>query len=140
MTSSWTSLEPAIDAFLNDFDARRADPHGRSDELFAPTFLALDPARAVAVTPQQLGAMLPVRRAMFAKAGVGTVRRKDARQLRLDERHVLVAGEWAAERESGTLTLSSTFLLRSEPGGYRVLVYLNHHDLTAVLGAPASAG
>jgi hypothetical protein len=140
MTPSWTSLEPAIDAFLDDFDARGADPQGRSDELFAPTFLVLDPARAVALTPQQLAAMLPARRAMFAKAGVGAVRRQDVRQLRLDERHVLVAGEWAAEREGETLTLSSTFLLRSEPGGYRVLVYLNHRDLSAVLGAPASSG
>lgn len=93
MIPSWTSLEPAIDAFLEDFDARGADPDGRSDALFAPTCLALDPARAVAVTPQQLAAMLPARRAMFAKAGVDTVRRRGARQLRLNERHVLLAGE-----------------------------------------------
>ena len=137
MNPSWTPLEPAISSFLDDFDERGADPHGGSEGLFAPAFLALDPTYAVSLTPEQLAATLPARRAMFESAGVGEVRRQDAHQLRLDDHHVLVAGNWTAEREgSASLRLSSTLLLRSLPDGYRVLVYLNHQDITALLAAP----
>ena len=134
MNPTWTRLEPDISAFLDEFDELAADPQGGSHELFAPTFLAVDPNHALALTPGQLAATLPARRAMFAAAGVREVHRQDARQLRLDDRHVLVAGHWSAERDTGPVTLSSTLLLRAEPSGYRVLLYLNHHDVTALLG------
>ncbi|WP_137121177.1 hypothetical protein [Segeticoccus rhizosphaerae] len=140
MSNRWTGLEPAISAFLDDFDARAGDPDGRPGELFAPTFLALDPRYAVAITAEQFAASLPARRTMFADAGVRDVRRRDARQLRLDDQHVLVAGEWAAERDSGTVELSSTLLVRSGPDGYRVLLYLNHHDISALLATPRAEG
>lgn len=137
MNHSWTTLEPAIGSFLDEFDERGADPHGGSEGLFADTFLALDPRYAVSLTPEQLASTLPARRAMFDRAGVGEVSRRDARQLRLDDQHVLVAGDWTAERDGSTsLQLSSTLLLRAEPGGYRILVYLNHQDITALLAAP----
>jgi hypothetical protein len=137
MNPSWTPLEPAINSFLDEFDERGADPNGGSEGLFAPTFLALDPTYAVSLTPEQLAATLPGRRAMFGSAGVGEVRRREACQLRLDDQHVLVAGDWTAEREGTTsLQLSSTLLLRSEPDGYRILVYLNHQDITALLAGP----
>lgn len=136
MNATWTDLEPAISGFLDDFDERGADPDGRSDELFASTFLAVDPDHAVSLTPEQLAATLAARRAMFDNAGVSQVRRQGARQLRLDDRHVLVSGQWTAERAGGALMLSSTLLVRSEHNRYRVLVYLNHHDIAALLAPP----
>jgi hypothetical protein len=32
--------------------------------------------------------------------------------------------------------LESTFLLRRDPAGIRILVYLNHHDLASLLADP----
>lgn len=131
----WTTLEPDVAAFLDEYDA-----HGRSaDEnaatLFADSFLVLDPVRAATVTPAALAAALPARRRMFDNAGVGEFSRTDARQLRLDDRHVLVTADWSAERAGATpLPLTSTFLLRREGSDYRVVVYLNHTDLAAALG------
>jgi hypothetical protein len=127
---TWTPLDPDVSAFLDAYDT------GDAPALFAGTFLALDPARAVAVTPAQLTAALPARRAMFDRAGVGPLSRTAARQQRLDEHYLLVNADWSAPR-AGTdpLHLTSTLLLRREGGGFQILVYLNHTDLTAALAA-----
>jgi hypothetical protein len=137
VNATWTDLEPDVGAFLDEFDARGAERGGDPEELFATTFLAADPNYAVSLTPEQFAASLPARRAMFENAGVGDVRRREARQLRLDDRHVLVAGQWTADRAGGgQVDLSATLLLRSEANGYRILVYLNHRDVTALLASP----
>jgi hypothetical protein len=125
---TWTPLDPDVSAFLDAYDS------GDAPALFADTFLALDPARAVAVTPAQLTAALPARRAMFDRAGVGAMSRTGARQQRLDERHLLVNADWSAPRTAAEpLHLTSTFLLRREGDRFQILVYLNHTDLTAAL-------
>jgi hypothetical protein len=134
--STWTHPDADVSAFLDEFDERGADPDGGSERLFAATFLAADPRFAVPLTPEQLAGTLPARRALFAGAGVRAVRRQSAQQLRLDARHVLVSGTWSAHRDAGALELSSTLLLRSEPNGYRVLVYLNHHDISTLFAPP----
>jgi hypothetical protein len=52
---------------------------------------------------------------------------------------VLVETGWSAARTDGAsapLTLKSTFIVRRETAGLRIVFYLNHQDLAAVL-APA---
>ncbi|MFI5907898.1 hypothetical protein [Dactylosporangium sp. NPDC051541] len=128
---TWTPLDPEVAAFMDEYDRGAL-------RLFADPFLALDPARAVAVTPAQLGAAMPARRAMFDRAGVGTLRRTGTRQLRLDDRHILVGADWSAPRTSGgTFDTTATFLLRREGQTFQIMVYLNHTDLAATLNAPA---
>jgi hypothetical protein len=135
MTSeSWTAPSSEIEEFLRDYDTRGKAPGGEAAALFAPTFLAVDPARALALTPAALAATLPARRRMFDEAGVGELHRTTARELRLDERHALVSARWRAPRTDGTdIELAATLLVRREPDGWRVLVYLNHADVAALL-------
>jgi hypothetical protein len=136
ITSSWGPLEADIEAFVDEFDRRSAGPGTGTTALFATNFLALEPARAVALTPAMLAAALPARRGMFDAAGVGDIRRADACQLSLDNQHVLVSIDWIAERAYGDpLRLESTFLVRREPDGPRIVVYLNHHDVAEMLSA-----
>jgi hypothetical protein len=71
---------------------------------------------------------------MFAEAGVGPLTRAAAAQLDLDPLHVLLTVEWEALRLGSPLQLTSTFLLRREPDGLRILAYLNHRDIAEVLG------
>jgi len=67
---------------------------------------------------------------------VRDVRRQSAREQRVDDRHTWVRVDWLAEREAHSpLQLSSSFLLRREAEGLRVVVYLNHHDVRAQLVA-----
>jgi len=134
MTTTWSEPDIDLAAFLDDFDRRSAGPDSDVTGLFAPTFLALDPARALSLTPSMLAAGLPARRRMFEDAGVGPVRRVAARELRLDDRHSLVSAEWTADRATGEpLRLASMFLVRREPEGWQVLVYLNHADVAELL-------
>ncbi|HTV23898.1 MAG TPA: hypothetical protein VMG12_34645 [Polyangiaceae bacterium] len=71
---------------------------------------------------------------MFRESGIVAVDRLSAREQALDEVHRLVSVEWSAARSGREpLRLSSTFLLRRGDGGLRVVVYLNHHDVRALL-------
>jgi hypothetical protein len=116
----WTEPEAAVEALLDGLD---------SADDFGETFLSLDPKDVRVLTRAQLAAALPARRAMFE--GSGRPRRVEARQLPLDERHLLVRADWQTERTG--LRLQATYLVRRESAGLRILVYLNHHDVLAEL-------
>lgn len=133
-THSWKPLDPDIRAFLTEFEQRGANPEADSGDLFADQFLTSGPDRALVVSREALVASLPRRRQMFAAAGVGSARCVDAAQLDLDEHHLLVRSDWDADRSGGDpLRLESTFLLRRETDGPRILAYLNHRDIAAAL-------
>jgi hypothetical protein len=134
ITSSWKAPDEAIETFLTAYERRGADPQSDSGGDFADQFLVIDPNRALVLAREVLVASLPTRRKMFESAGVGALHRTAARQLDLDERHLLVAVDWEADRTGGEpVHLQSTFLLRREADGPRILVYLNHGDVAAVL-------
>jgi hypothetical protein len=138
-SNSWMDLDVDLAAFFDNYDRANAtseDGKVAVASLFAATFLAVDPQRAVAIAPDLLAAALPSRRRMFDDAGVGPIRRLAARQLTLDDRHVLVSADWTATRTGREdLRLSSMFLLRREPDGLRILVYLYHSDVAALLAS-----
>lgn len=134
-TAAWGPLEPDVQAWLDEFDHRSAGGDGAAD-LFAGSFPVLDPANSFTLTPAVLAAALTQRRAMFDAAGVGTISRVGAQQLRLDAGHVLIRASWTAPRAGrSAVLLESTFLVRREPVGWRVVVYLNHHDVAAMLAS-----
>ena len=136
ITASWKPLDPDIRDFLTEFQRRGDESEADDGGYFAEQFLTTDPNRAAVVTRAMLIASLPARRKMFEAAGVGTVRCVDASQLDLDEYHVLVTTDWEAERPGNpSLRLESTYLLRREADGPRVVVYLNHRDLTTLLAS-----
>jgi hypothetical protein len=136
ITAEWSHLDPDIETFIDEYDRAGNDEDMQATALFARPFLAIDPARAVSLTPEIFATALPARRAMFDAAGVTTIRRTAAHQLRLDDHHVLVSVDWTAERpDRDPIRLESTLLLRREPEGPRIVVYLNHHDVTELLAA-----
>jgi len=125
--------------FLDRFDASTTDPTIDLSELFVDPFLALDPKGVHALNPTALAKFLPARREMFAKAGVTKVSRRSATESPVDGIHRLATVEWSAERGNGpALPLRSSFLLRREEGRLRIVVYLNHVDIQALL-APKEA-
>ncbi|HVW29209.1 MAG TPA: hypothetical protein VG963_34560 [Polyangiaceae bacterium] len=131
------SHETAV--FLERFDASRSDPTIDFNQLFVDPFLALDPTSVHALNPTVLAKVFSARREMFAKAGVTKITRRSATESRVDDIHRLVAVEWTADRgDAPALTLTSSFLLRREEGRLRVVVYLNHVDVQALLAAKPS--
>ncbi len=105
-------------------------------DLFAETFLSLDPVRSTVATREQLRSALPQRRALFKSAGIRRTRLESLDLHPLDDRHQLARTTWAAEfddPQAEPVTLRATFLLRRDDGSWRVLVYLNHDDIGAEL-------
>jgi hypothetical protein len=140
ITSTWKSLDPEIHAFIAEFERRGAEPESDAGEQFADQFISADPHQTMVLTRDILVASLPRRRQMFAEVGVGSARCVDAVQLDLDDRYLLVRSEWDADRTGGQpLRLESTFLVRREDDGPRIVVYLNHRDIAAVLAREVMA-
>ncbi|MCX4092988.1 hypothetical protein [Nocardia sp. alder85J] len=136
ITTTWKPLDPDLAAFLSDFERRSAIPESDQGEQFAAQFLTADPNTATVVTREALVASLPMRRSMFEAAGLGHAVCVAASQLDLDDRHVLVTADWDTPRRDGeSVRLESTYLVRRDAGGCHILVYLNHRDLAAILGA-----
>ena len=137
ITATWKPLDPDVEAFITEFQRRGDDPDADTGEQFAEQFLNADPTHAGVVTRDMLVAALPARRKIFEKAGVAGLRRVATSQLDLDARHLLVTTDWDADRPGQpSLRLESTFLVRRESHGLCILVYLNHHDIVALLSHP----
>jgi ketosteroid isomerase-like protein len=135
--------DPALDQQVRSFfDAFSA----ASDELdtaalgglFADPFLAADPAGAQPVPRELFLKALPRRAELFGAAGIGRVVLDDVAHEALDDTYVLARTTWRAERAADgrePVRLASTFLLRREGDGLRVVLYLNHQDLAKVLSS-----
>lgn len=136
MTSS--QVRPEVQAFLQQFSGAgsHTDPDAQL-QCWADSFLSLDPNRATPVTRAQMLAALPQRRAMFARIGATASELIDAREMPLDDRHIVVRTSWRWDLAdtpdaADPLVLHSTFLLRRETTGW-IVVYLNHQDVAAAI-------
>jgi hypothetical protein len=113
-----------------------ADPAGLAG-CFAERFLALDPGTAAPVERGALIAALPARRRLFASIGAAGTDLAGLDETPLDEMHTLAETTWRVrfDEPREPLLLRSAFLLRREPAGWRIVVYLNHDDLAATIAA-----
>ena len=138
--------EPVVDPTLDDqvrdfFDrftkASDALDVGALGELFDETFLAADPDGAQPVPRALFLQALPRRAELFAAAGITRVTLADLDHEALDDSYVLARTGWRGERAGGDrpVRLASTFLLRRDGEGLRVVLYLNHQDLRGVLSS-----
>ncbi|WP_019926070.1 hypothetical protein [Nocardia sp. BMG111209] len=136
ITATWKPLDPDLAAFLTAFESSSATPESDQGEQFAEQFVTADPNRAIVVTREALVGSLPMRRRLFESAGLGHAVCVASAQLDLDEHHALVTTDWDTPRAGAEpIRLESTYLIRRDDEGPRILVYLNHRDIVAVLGA-----
>ena len=105
--------------------------------LFADQFMNLGPGQSGVVSREAFLAALPARRAMFETIHATGMALSAAREIELDPDHVWVEARWrlhlenaAADRE---LELASGLLLQCRDSRWQVVVYLNHHDIAAVV-------
>lgn len=135
MDRATTAVRPEIADFFADF---ATGTRALATEGFAETFLSLDPAFAAVVKRGDLAKALPRRKEMFGAAGATGMELAELAEQRLDETHTLVETSWLvrfSDAEAEPLSLTSAYLLRREPTGWRIVVYLNHHDVAAELVA-----
>lgn len=143
-SSSAPDVRPDVLAFLERFAAvgRSADGEAQR-ELWAETFLSLDPLRAVAVPREAMLAALPRRRELFESIGATTSELVEVEETLLDDQHTIVRSLWrwplpTANGLESDLRLKSTFLLRRDESNWKIVVYLNHQDVAAVIAERAS--
>jgi hypothetical protein len=111
---------------------------GVLSECFFDTFLNLDPSAARPVTREALIAALPMREKLFGSIGAEGLELTRLSETPLDAMHTLVRTKWAVrfapDIPARPLSLDATFLLRRSDGGdWRIVVYLNHHDVPATI-------
>ena len=104
--------------------------------MFSSVFLSLDPKSAAAVSPHALLAVLPRRKQLFEAIGSDGLELADITELPLDDLHTLVRTSWRLQLRNQAardpFCLLSTFLLRKDDGAWRIVVYLNHQDMSQV--------
>jgi ketosteroid isomerase-like protein len=139
-----STARPDVREFFERYE--RASRNLDADVLtrcFADQFLSLDSSSAHALTPPALMAALPRRKALFESIGSDGLELNELAETRLDDDHTLVRTSWMLRRRGGEsphppIMLKSTFVLRREQGGWRIVLYLNHQDMGMLFGAVAT--
>lgn len=103
---------------------------------FHDHFLNADPNSVTIVSRERLAAALPMRRRMFAGIGVIGMRLTSVHVMEVDPRHCLARTTWNVEftdRAPAPLMIESSYLMRRFGGSWRILAYINRHDVAELI-------
>ena len=130
-----TRARPDVRAFFQRYERAAEDIDNEElAALFADVFMSLDASSMHALSPQALLAALPRRRQLFEVIGSDGMELAELSETPLDDRHTLVRTSWNLRMRNGTgrdpISLRSTFILRRDDGAWRIVLYLNHQDMT----------
>jgi Domain of unknown function (DUF4440) len=134
------SVRDSVQAFFTDFErASAALDLTALGEMFADVFLNLSPTSAGPVTREEFTDALPMRERLFASIDATAMTLTRLSETVLDDMHTLAETQWRVQfgpdsPPGRNLTLSSAFLLRRQDQRWRVVAYLNHQDILAVVG------
>jgi len=121
--------------FFADYERHIAE--GNIDGLaaqFAETYLNGGPQGCQILHSADLTAGLPRRRQLLNSLGCGPSRLVSLTEIPLGDRFVLAQTRWRFQVDGGAVEVESSFLLDiAEP--VRIVAYIAHHDLVAVLKA-----
>jgi hypothetical protein len=132
------AVSPEVEAFFAEFErAGNVLDLTSIETQYAPFFLSADPNGTQPVPREALLAALPKRREMFASVGGTVAHLTGIRETPLDASYVLVDTDWAMSvgTDGEPIHLSSTFILRKEGHELRIVFYLNHQDVTALIAS-----
>jgi ketosteroid isomerase-like protein len=106
--------------------------------LFADSLVVASANGAQVVRASDLARMIPKRKEMLEAAGCQAAKLVSLNETRLDDYYSMVRTEWrwrVANRgnESQEITLPSTYIVRRSNEGLKIVFYLAHGDITAVL-------
>ncbi len=106
--------------------------------LYAASFLVAGPNGAQVVKSCDLLHAIPKRKQILEAAGCTSARLTALHETKLDDRYSLVRTEWRWQLHQigeapPEVTLSSTFIVQQSSEGLRIVLYLPHGDIMAVL-------
>jgi hypothetical protein len=130
-------IKAFFDAFAASSDACDLD---KLLPMFADSFLAADMNGAHAVPANALRIALPKRKQMFSELGLKSTALVSLQQTPLDDQYVMVKTRWRWNFEGvEPLENSSTFIVRRSEGTPKIVFYLTHEDMMAMLRAKKSS-
>ena len=108
-------------------------------QMYADSFLVAGPGGTQIVKVADLAFAARKRQQLFDAAGCTSTRLAAILETPLDERYSLVRTEWRWRFERGAavtdVTLPSSYLVEQSPDGPRIVCYIMHADIAAVLRA-----
>jgi hypothetical protein len=128
-------VRPDVRAFFRRYERAAEDLDSEAlTNCFCAAFMSLDVGSAATLSPQALLAALPRRKQLFEAIGSDGLELADISELPLDDLHTLVRTSWNMrmrnEPPRDPVCLRSTFILRKDDGAWRIVLYLNHQDMT----------
>ena len=129
-----------VTKFFGEFEANLAasDPDTIA-ALYAESFIFAGPERVQAVRRDDLAKVLPKRQGYFKSLGLRSSRVVGLEEAGVDGQCVLVKATWrmrfgAGDEPGSEVEVSSTYLLRQQPDGLRIVFQLDHDDLARRAG------
>jgi hypothetical protein len=105
--------------------------------LFAESFLAAGPQGSRHIRTSDLLQFLPTRHKALAALGCSTAHLVTFSEIPLGDRYLFVTTKWEIETiapaGSGTITVSSSFLLEAQADSWRIIAYIAHSDIESLL-------
>jgi hypothetical protein len=138
------SVRPDVRDFFRRYQSAGEQLNSEAlGSFFSDVFMSLDANSATVVSPQALLAALPRRRQLFQAIGSDGLELADISEMPLDDLHTLVRTSWRLRMRNQAsrdpIFLLSTFILRREDGAWRIVLYLNHQDLSKLFSELAPA-
>jgi hypothetical protein len=126
-----------VQSFFETFAAKNAagDVDGLL-QLFAPTVMIAGPNGTNVLPSNAMAAAIRSRKQRLDSLGVPSATIAGCELTPLSDRYTLARTQWRfdlSRLHSDPVTLSSTFLLEHVGAETRIVVYLNHHDIMALL-------
>lgn len=129
-------ISTEVEQLFKEYE-RYANDGGSAEEAsrqFAEVFMAADSVGGRAVSTADLPKAVALKRKLLEGAGSHRTRLASMEERPLGDRYVLVETEWVMEFETGEeVALRSTFIVHRTEEGLKIVFYLAHQDLMAVL-------
>jgi hypothetical protein len=139
-----TPVRPDVRAFFRRYERAAEDLDSEAlTNCFWAVFMSLDASSVTTLSPQALLAALPRRKQLFEAIGSDGLELAEISELPLDDLHTLVRTSWNLrmrnEPPGDPVCLRSTFILRKDDGAWRIVLYLNHQDMSKLFRELAPA-
>jgi len=105
--------------------------------LYAATFLSAGPDGVQTVKASDLIQVIPKRKQLLQSIGCQSTKLASVEETKLDDHYSLCRTEWCWRFDHADgpveITLPSTFVVHRSGEGWRIVLYLTHHNIMTVL-------
>ena len=129
-------ISTEVERLFNEYEKYANDGGSAQDasRQFAEVFMAADSTGGRVVSAADLSKTVALKRKLLEGAGGHRTRLASMEERPLGDRYVLVETKWVMEFETGEeIALRSTFIVHRAEDGLKIVFYLAHQNLMAVL-------